>query len=96
MELTLAENDKIKELNQDELFWLSSDNEDDDMTDEPTSVNKEGNDCLGADQDMAESSHATAFINGEGGNIIEFITSDRIRVHEYLDDVNFHDDINVM
>ena len=62
-------------MNQDELFWSSSDNEDDDMKDEPASVNEEGNEYLGDDHDMAESSHATTFINGEKGNIIEFITS---------------------
>ena len=50
-------------MNHDELFWSSSDNEDDDMNDEPASVKKEGNDCLGDDHDMAESSHATAFIS---------------------------------
>ena len=93
MELTLTENDKVRKVSQDELFWSSSDNEDDD---EPASVNKEGTDYLGNDHDMTRSSHAIALVNGEKSNIIEYISSDRVRVHEYSDNIDSHDDINAM
>ena len=54
MELTLAEEDKTRELDQDELFWLSSDNDDDILADEPAPVDKEGNDLSVDDQDTTE------------------------------------------
>ena len=99
MELTLARDNMTQEMNHDELFWSSSDDEDDDMisdmADEPASVDKEEDDCSVDKQEMVKSNHEAVDRDGERNNIIEFVTSDRVRVHRYLDDVVFYEDMNV-
>ena len=101
MKLTLARDNMAQEMNHDELFWSSSDDEDDDMindmTSKPASKNKEEDETNYSvnNQETVRSNHEAVDRDGERNNIIEFVTSDRVRVHRYLDDVVFYEDMNV-
>ena len=39
---------------------------------------------------MVENNHETADRDEENSGMIEFVTSERVRVHRYLDDVVFY------
>ena len=87
MELTLARGNMTQEMNDDELFWSSSDDDEDDdiildMTSRLAPASKEEEETYYSDSDE------------ENSSISESVTSEKIRVHMYLDDVVFYEDVN--
>ena len=74
----------------------SNDSEDDDdmIIDMAKSEEGEATNCTGNDQEIVRNNHEAVDRNERKSNIIESVTSERDRVHIYLDDIVFYEDVN--
>ena len=98
-ELTVAKSNVTQETNDDELRKGTSDDDELYTSDDDELYTSDDEELYKSDDDELYTSDDNDIVNyvangSTPAEIIEFITSERVRVHRYLDDVNFYEDVS--